>query len=28
VTQKSKIPAEMFGRLDAAIKDFQAVAPR
>ena len=28
VTQKSKIPPEMFAQLDAAIKDFQAVAPR
>jgi enoyl-CoA hydratase/carnithine racemase len=28
VTQKSKIPADMFAKLEAAIKDFQAVAPR
>jgi F-type H+-transporting ATPase subunit alpha len=28
VTQKSKIPPEVFKQLDAAIKDFQAVAPR
>jgi len=28
VTQKSKIPPDLFAKLDAAIKDFQAVAPR